>query len=752
MCFRTFPRLSHAIFIGLGLISIASSTLSALAETVMLTSTNSVDAYVDSRLPDQNFGGSKSLNVGHADGSPACNFYSYLQFDLTGLPSEVSSAMLNLNRSGGAATLGTDVEVFVVTSSWSEGGITYNTKPVNEVSPCAATSIGANGAYYSFDITEVYNEWVAGTLSNFGLVFKSNPANGECFTFKSSENGATIQPYLTFAPALWTPEDFGDRVWLDWWAEDLADGVASQWTSRHGAVAATQGVPANQPVKQNGEVFFTTDQRLTFPGQSQAHIAHRAIMILFRVDLSGSGGGSIFSVNGVGGGWERQPLVAYDRGTNKVSIQWKTPHGYSELAFPVSENANQWHCLVSRRVGITHYASLDGKQVDGTTPGESQVGMSDWALPNGSSTGYIGDFRTTGPQMAIDTVMLLQDEMSLEEAQKLMGWGMWRRGIQNQLPANHPYHDAPPLRSPPAYTFTESSEAEWTALVGYWKNTALSEQYKGTTLNLAGWQLVFEDEFNTHTVTNEVQGKGNWFAPVHGAPCGAATAVIPPYNANDATVGTEGTPATYIQNGSTMTIRMQNSNGWKSGAFCSVNKNGYGRTWMYPYIEVRMKMGPSSTGSTKGAWPAVWLKSENYFFNLCESYLEYDIYEGYSSDNDGFHNSIHNWPAFRSLPGRLQSHRWNSNYLGLKTPGWSENVNLFDGQYHTYGVMVTPDYVINMFDGREMFRFPTPIEMKQPLWSLIDLAMVSSEAAQASGIYELTVDYIRVYQNPAFPN
>jgi len=285
----------------------------------------------------------------------------------------------------------------------------------------------------------------------------------------------------------------------------------------------------------------------------------------------------------------------------------------------------------------------------------------------------------------------------------------------------------------------------------YWTDTTLSEQYKGQPMNLTGWNLVFQDEFTTHSVTNDVRGRGNWFAPTHGAPCGAATAVTPPYNSSDPTIGLSGTPTTYICSGTTMTIRMQKSGTtWYSGDFCSVNKDGYGQSWMYPYIEVKMKAGPSSTGNTTGAWPALWVKSKNCFFNLCQSYLEYDIYEGYVSDSKGFHNSLHNWPAFRPLSGRLQTHRYKSNYLGLKPAGWPTTVNLFDNQYHTYGVMVTPNWVINMFDGLEVFRFPTPVEMKQPLWILLDLAMNSSEVSSADGVYELTVDYVRVYQNPNY--
>ncbi|MDQ3815178.1 MAG: family 16 glycosylhydrolase, partial [Armatimonadota bacterium] len=314
--------------------------------------------------------------------------------------------------------------------------------------------------------------------------------------------------------------------------------------------------------------------------------------------------------------------------------------------------------------------------------------------------------------------------------------------------------------SPPTRVFVESTPDEFAALKAFWKDTTKSEAHKGEPLDLSGWVLDFEDTFDKHTVTNDVTGKGNWFAPTHGDPCGKAVAVVPPVNAADPTIGTEGTPATYIHGDSTMTIRMQSTGKsdsgelkWKSGAFCSVNSNGYGRTWMYPYIEARMKIGSSSTGNRKGAWPALWVKSANFFGNRAESNLEYDIYEGYISDPKGFHNSYHNWPAQRKLPGRLEKHRSMSNYLGLKTPGWHENVDLFDGQYHTYGVMVKPDWVINMFDGREMFRFPTPVEMKQPLWILVDLALGGNkdEPRQADGIYELTIDTIKVYQHPDYP-
>lgn len=727
-----------------------------------------------------------------------------------------------------------------------------------------------------------------------------------------------IACHTAFA-GLWTPENLGDRLWLDWWQEDLADGAVSSWTSRKGAVAATQATSANQPTKQNGEVYFANAQRLSLPAQGNACLAHRAIVIIFRIDLSGSGDGAIFAANGVSGGNERQPIVAYNRNTDTVSVGWKTPGGYNSVAWTLTNNPSQWHCIVSRRIGNMHYASLDGQP-------ETSVTMADYAVPRNSVTGYIGDFRTSTPIMAIDSIMIVQDELSADDARKLMGWAMWRKGQQSLLPTDHPYRNQPPMSgndtltsedigapapagsttvtppesfqisaggsgiwstsdsfhfahqavqgdselivkvesltntstsakagvmlrssvsasspfvsvcarpgtngvvmnwrstsggttsasttaslalprwvkltragniftgyesadgttwtqvnqvtitmpkvirgglaatsavqstaataafsslsiqdSRPVYAFVESTTAEYDALKAFWLDTTQSEQFKGTPMNLMGWNLNFEDSFDTHTVSNDVTGEGPWYAPTHGAACGSATAVTPTDSVP------QGNPATYIQSGSEMTIRMQQVSGnWKSGVFCSVNSNGYGRTWMYPYIEVRMKASP---GNAKGAWPALWVKSENFFYNLTESYMEYDIYEGYVSDNDGYHNSYHNWPNVRKLAGRLQSHRYMSNYLGLHTPGWNENVNLFDNAYHTYGVMITPTVVITMFDGKEMFRFPTPIEMKQPIWTLLDLALLPSEASQASGTYDLTIDYFRVYQNPAF--
>lgn len=562
--------------------------------------------------------------------------------------------------------------------------------------------------------------------------------------------------------AEWTPDSLGDRLWLDWRSEYLEEGPVSSWTDNRGGLVAAQTVESRQPVMQNGEVFMenNTQQNLIIPHLDGSkwvpHITHRAVAILFRIDLSNTNStGTLFAINGVGGSWESQPSVRYNGQNNTVMVNWTTPSGWNNFSFPIDPDGSVWHCLVSRREGKNFYVSLDGKDINGNY-GESGKEMLDWAMPDSNifNTGVIGDFRSWNPDLAIDSVLIVQGDVPVEDAERLMGWAMWRRGVKDNLPAEHPYRHHAPYARAETGQFTESTAAEWQAVVDFWGDASLSETpYVGDPVDLTGWTLDFGDDFDQHTVTDDVRGKGNWFSPTHQAATGSARTVKPGFNSADPTIGSpaaNGSPDTYIQSNGTMTIRMQDSGGWKAGAFASVNSNGFGRMWKYPYVEARMKIGPSSTGSYRGAWPALWLKSENYFTNRTETNLEYDIYEGYISDVSGHHAAMHNWPAARKLPGRLSDHRSTGNYFGLYGNTPQGHVDLFDGEYHTYGCMITPDWVINYFDGMEMHRFPTPIEMKQPLWLLVDLAMISNEESQASGIYDLTIDYIRVYQNAAY--
>jgi len=547
-------------------------------------------------------------------------------------------------------------------------------------------------------------------------------------------------PKLAFAAprqragAPWHPGVLGERVWLDWRAEDLAEGPVAAWRDRAGGVVAGQSEAAKRPRKlASGEVAFDgRGQNLILPQQGRAYLAHRAVMILFRLDHTASKtpGGSLFYVNGLGGAQARQPAVGYAAGA--LEAHWRGPKSDYANAMPLRGDATDWHCLVSRRVDGRHHASLDGAP-------ELVTGANICLDRNRSrAKGRIGDPRARSAPWAADCILVLQDELGEAQARKLMGWAMWRRGAQARLPADHPYRHVPPTveGGDIAVPFAESSEADWAAIRAYWDQKDIArelEQRLGRPLDLRGYKMVFEDHFTRMSITDEVTGTGPWWSPVHGQATGKA---------RQARIGED--PPVFVQSGSELTIRMQKDRrGWKSGVFTSVNLNGRGNTWKYGYFECRAR---ASKGNGFSSWPAFWVKSVNEFFRLTESRLELDIYEGYNADPKGHHQAYHNWPAARRVEGRLRRHRYVGNYTGLTKQQWGHAVDLFDDRFHTYGMMVEEDWVSFYFDGRELSRFPTPIEAKQPLFILVDLALLPHQAKKAEGTYEFTLDYVRVYQ------
>jgi Ca2+-binding RTX toxin-like protein len=70
---------------------------------------------------------------------------------------------------------------------------------------------------------------------------------------------------------------------------------------------------------------------------------------------------------------------------------------------------------------------------------------------------------------------------------------------------------------------------------------------------------------------------------------------------------------------------------------------------------------------------------------------------------------------------------------------------MFDGTFHTYGVMITTDWIIDYFDGKELARFPMNDYFRTPLYLVVTLAMYPGEVAQASGNYDMVIDYVKAY-------
>jgi hypothetical protein len=143
------------------------------------------DTFVSSATPKLNYGPSISLLVG-----PGTT--SYAQFNLSSIPASatVSKATLRLyvDAVSGSGTL----DVFQVTSSWTENKVTYSTRPTQQsVSAIVGSSIPITSASYNLflliDITPLAQGWLNGTIPNNGVALSLTSGSGT-FSIDSKES------------------------------------------------------------------------------------------------------------------------------------------------------------------------------------------------------------------------------------------------------------------------------------------------------------------------------------------------------------------------------------------------------------------------------------------------------------------------------------------------------------------------------------------------------------------------------------
>ncbi len=143
------------------------------------------DTFVSSATPKLNYGSSIILAVG-----PGTN--SYVQFNLSGIPAgaNISKATLRLyvDAVSGSGTL----DVFQVTSAWSENKVTYSTRPTQQsVSAMVGSSIPITSAncnqFLLLDITPLARGWLNGTIPNNGVALSLTGGSGT-FSLDSKES------------------------------------------------------------------------------------------------------------------------------------------------------------------------------------------------------------------------------------------------------------------------------------------------------------------------------------------------------------------------------------------------------------------------------------------------------------------------------------------------------------------------------------------------------------------------------------
>ncbi|MBY3240462.1 glycoside hydrolase family 16 protein [Rhizobium laguerreae] len=236
-------------------------------------------------------------------------------------------------------------------------------------------------------------------------------------------------------------------------------------------------------------------------------------------------------------------------------------------------------------------------------------------------------------------------------------------------------------------------------------------------LNIAAYQLTFEESFDSLDVSAWGERSSRWIAHT-------------PWNGDfgDArfTDPAPGFPFTTDQGILKIEARKEADGTWRSGLLSSVNPKGEGFSQQFGYFEARMKLPPG-----KGVWPAFWLIG----LDRSKYTAEIDVLEYYGRAPYEFSMGFHIW---RQSQGGQNS-----------TGGYWQKVQdgILNSEYHTYGVDIQADKTSFYFDRKFIWSFDTPKEFHMPFYPLVNLALGSGwPIDETPNPSILLVDYIHVYQ------
>lgn len=158
------------------------------------------DTFVNQASPQGNYGSVEVLKVSVESGAEAA---ALLKFSFSSIPAgaQIVSATLSLNavplRSPEkASALPFYLKPSIVTSSWSESTVTYNTAPSTSYLGDPSVSVGTSG-WKEVSVTEIVRGWVNGGFTNYGLQLSGGYGSSGHRYLESRESGS--DPFLTVA-------------------------------------------------------------------------------------------------------------------------------------------------------------------------------------------------------------------------------------------------------------------------------------------------------------------------------------------------------------------------------------------------------------------------------------------------------------------------------------------------------------------------------------------------------------------------
>jgi hypothetical protein len=163
--------------------------------------TTTGDTFVQSNIANTPQGSSTELRAGTYDGSTKAR--SLLAFSMSGLAgTQILSATLKLYEFWSWSCSARQVNVYRVTSSWSESSTVWGTQPsingtaVDSVNAAKGYSSSCPAGWISFDVTSPVSAWVAGTSTNYGLEVRAASETDTYGWKKFDSREASHPPYL----------------------------------------------------------------------------------------------------------------------------------------------------------------------------------------------------------------------------------------------------------------------------------------------------------------------------------------------------------------------------------------------------------------------------------------------------------------------------------------------------------------------------------------------------------------------------
>jgi hypothetical protein len=301
-----------------------------------------------------------------------------------------------------------------------------------------------------------------------------------------------------------------------------------------------------------------------------------------------------------------------------------------------------------------------------------------------------------------ENTVMVPPELPLGEYQIVAG--LWNPKGSAKLPVK------------PGAGVSSAGEDAWQ--VGVLKVTADAPlpQLGPPTLNLTGYRLTFDEDFNEPTLSVSAWGPGTrWIAHTpYAGDFGDARFADP----------TAGFPFT-LQKGVLQIEARKTEGKWRSGLLASVDPKGQGFAQQYGYFEMRAKFPPGP-----GVWPAFWLLGVPKLKDKSVTQIEIDVVEQYGAHPNALHTTLHLW-------GPGQQHTADAKQFVV--PGMTDD-------FHRYGVMVEAEDITFYFDGVELRRCKTPAPARVPLYLLVNLALGSGWPIDKTPTPSfLQVDYVRAY-------